>query len=87
MLGNFDYSVVSPIENVRYTTDENFPCEITLTHGSEPKTLYRSKNVNICKFAERRKDANSTVKLYGIEFFNLYNIIAIEYANPSAKRD
>lgn len=87
MIGNYDYSIVSPVENVRYTTDEDFPCEITLTNGSEPNTLYRSKNVNICEFAERRKDTSTSIKLYGKTFFGLHNIVAIEYANPNAKRN
>lgn len=83
MLGNYDNSIVSSVDNVRYTTDENFPCEITLTGGSDPTTVYRSKSVNICEFAERRKDAGTRVKIYEITFFGLHNVIGIEYSKTN----
>lgn len=83
MLGSYDYSVVSPVENIRYTNSENFPCEITLIrNGDNPaKTQYRGTALKICEFAERRKDSNTSVKIYGTENFGLHNIIGIEYGN------
>lgn len=87
MLGNYDLVVTSPITNVRYTTSENFPCEIFLSNGSDPNIEYRSKSLHICEFAERRKAANLPVNVYAIEMFNLYNVVGIEYANSNPKKN
>lgn len=90
--GNFgfnSYEIVSYVENVRYSNNEQMPCEIALFNGIEkiglpPHTYHGSKNVKLCKFAERCKLNRLQVKVTGrlMKIFrNFAEVYQIEYAH------
>lgn len=90
-ISNYDYAIASSVENVHYSTDSTFPCEIALKEGDSenelsPNTYHRSKNPRLCEFAERCRAANLNVKLYGKVMFGLTDVVGIEYANTNAIR-
>lgn len=88
-LGYNTYEIVSYVKNVRYSSvNPEFPCQIALVKGFEkakllPGTYYTSKDVNLCRFAERCKLNNLPVKMTGstITFIGQFpGVIHIEYA-------
>lgn len=85
MLGKYDFSIVGPVENVRYLVSDEWPCEIQLTNGDaeneiKPHAYHPSKNARMCKFAERCPSSNKDVQLYGSLQFGYTNVVGIEYA-------
>lgn len=87
---SYDYEISSFVENVHYSTDSTFVCEIALMHGDtdnniKPNSYHRSKDTRLCEFAERCRNANQKVTLYGKTMFGLTDLVGIEYAETSAK--
>lgn len=86
MFGSFnDFEIISHVENVRYTGDTFYPCEISLyngnaNHGLLPHTYIRSKNVNICAFAARCQSMGVQINLIGKKFIRP-EVSGIEFAN------
>lgn len=89
MIKKYDYAIISPVENVHYSTDETFPCEIALTFGDsqnvrKPFTYHRSNDIKMCEFAERCRVSSIEVQLYGKTMFGQTNVVGIEFAHTKA---
>lgn len=88
-ISNFDYEIASLVENVHYSTDSTFVCEIALKDGDteneiKPNSYHRSKDTRLCEFAERCRNANQRVKLFGKSWIGLTDLVGIEYADTNA---
>lgn len=84
-----NYAIVSFVENVHYSTDSTFTCKIALTDGDtenelKPYSYHRSRESRLCEFAERCRNANQKVKLFGKAWSGLTNVDGIEYADTKA---
>lgn len=88
-MSDYDYEIASFVENVHYSTDPTFVCEIALIHGYaeydlKPNSYHRSKDIQICRFAERCRRPSQKVKLYGKVMFGLTDVVGIEFADTNA---
>lgn len=82
MFGIRDFEIVSYVENVRYTTDSFYPCEVMLYNGDvgsglQPHTYLRSDRSSLCEFAENAKLRGVSVRVKGNNFMR-QQITAIE---------
>lgn len=87
---NYDHAVESLVENVHYSVDPTYVCEIALKDGNaesdiKPNSYHRSKDVHLCEFAERCRNSNQKVKLYGMPKYDLPEVVGIEYADTNAQ--
>lgn len=88
-MSDYDYEIASFVENVHYSTDPTFVCEIALIHGYaeydlKPNSYHRSKDIQICRFAERCRRPSQKVKLYGKVMFGSTDVVGIEFADTNA---
>lgn len=89
-MSDYDYEIASFVENVHYSTDPTFVCEIAMMHGYaeydiKPNSYHRSKDTRLCRFAERCRRPSQKVKLYGKVMFGLTDVVGIEYADTNAQ--
>lgn len=84
----FDYETVGPVENVIYVAAEDYPCYVSLSTGDARKYYYHAAyNVEQCKFAERARNSDQEVKIYGLIGDDDTNnkLIGIEYADTKSR--
>lgn len=79
-----DYEIIGPVENVIYTTSVRYPCYVASTGDSQ--YYYRAaSNIEQCKFAERARIFDSSVKMYCRSDANGNDdLVGIEYADTKA---
>lgn len=84
----YDYEIVGPVENVIYVTSEKHPCYVAMSTGDGRQFYYHAAyNVEQCKFAERARNLNLEVKIYGEVGDSSSNngLLGIEYAGTNSK--